>query len=105
MSTYSNNISNSCNDVSHESIKVQYNVDICEIGKENKDNLSIKIPKSCIKSERKSKNIFREIQTYNHFKNISYSNDEVSDESNEVQYKANICEIGKENKVNSFYII
>ena len=59
MSSYSNNISNTCNEVSHESIKVQYNVNISKIGKENKDNLNIKIPKPCIKSERKSKNIIR----------------------------------------------
>ena len=71
MSSYSNNISNTCNEVSHESIKVQYNVNISEIGKENKDNLNIKIPKPCIKPEIKSKNIFSEIQAYNHFENIS----------------------------------
>ena len=47
--TYSNNISNTCNEVSHESIKVQNNVNISEIGKENKDNLNIKIPKLYIK--------------------------------------------------------
>jgi len=52
------------------------------------------------KENKTYNNLKREISTYS--KNISYSNDEVSDESNEVQYKVNICEIGKENKDNAF---